>query len=337
MKQVNKNEIYNHYIALDWSKENFALAVMRSNSKEPKVIECPPDLKLLKEKLKKIPGKKILTIEETTSTHWLYVELKEKVNRIIICDPYRNKLLSDGPKNDKVDAKNLCLLLRNGSLKEVFHTSDKSYEIRKLVSCYDDFVKASVRIKNQRSAMFLSEGRDHKKEKVLEESAIKKFVTEKQNQTRAQLDEIREEFELMFKKIIKENKTVGQLSKVSGIAHILAVTIFAIVIDGTRFATKYKYYAYAGLVYYQKESGGRNYGKRKIRHNVKLKSCYKIAANAAIGGNNDIREYYEYLIENKYSIQDARNEIARYIAKVTYAIMKNGTDYRPYQWRESKK
>lgn len=53
-----------------------------------------------------------------------------------------------------------------------------------------------------------------------------------------------------------------------------------------------------------------------------MKSCYKIAANAAIGGNNDIREYYEYLIENKYSIQDARNEIARYIAKVTYAIMK---------------
>ena len=160
MKQINKNEIYNHYIALDWSKDNFALAVMRSNSKEPKVIVCPPDLKLLKEKLKSLTGKKILTIEETTSTHWLYVELKEKVNRILICDPYRNKLLSDGPKNDKIDAKNLCLLLRNGSLKEVFHTSDKSYEIRKLVSCYDDFVKASVRIKNQRSAMFLSEGKD---------------------------------------------------------------------------------------------------------------------------------------------------------------------------------
>lgn len=337
MKQITKNEIYNHYIGLDWSKVNFAMATMRSNSKEPKAEECPSDIRLLKEKLKKLTGKKILTIEETTSTHWLYVELKEYVDRIIICDPHRNKLMNDGPKNDKVDAKKLCLLLRNGSLKEVFHTSDKAYEIRKLVSCYDDYVKASVRIKNQRSAMFLSEGKDHKKEKILLESDIKKFVTEMQNNTRDQLHEVRQGFELMFKKIVKENKTVRELTRVSGIANILAVAIYAIVIDASRFPTKYKYYAYAGLVSHQKESGGRNYGKRRIRHNVKLKSCYKIAANAAIGGNNDIREYYEYLIQNNYSIENARNEIARYIAKVTYGIMKNKTDYRPYQWRESKK
>ena len=66
-----------------------------------------------------------------------------------------------------------------------------------------------------------------------------------------------------------------------------------------------------------------------------MKRCYKIAANAAICGNNDIREYYEYLIQNNYSYEDARNQIARYIAKASYAVMKNGTDYRPYQWREN--
>ncbi len=65
-----------------------------------------------------------------------------------------------------------------------------------------------------------------------------------------------------------------------------------------------------------------------------MKRCYKITANAAVEGNNDIREYYEYLLQNNYSFEDARNEIARYIAKVTYAIMKNKTKYRPYQWRE---
>ena len=123
--------------------------------------------------------------------------------------------------------------------------------------------------------------------------------------------------------------------KVSGIATKLAVIILSVVIDASRFESKYKYYAYSGLVKHSKDSGGRNYGKRITRHSRILKRCYKIAANAAIGGNNDIREYYEYLLQKNYSYEDARNQIARYIAKVSYAIMKYQTDYRPYQWRES--
>ena len=108
------------------------------------------------------------------------------------------------------------------------------------------------------------------------------------------------------------------------------------VTDAKRFENKYKYYAYCGIVKHFKKSGERDYGKRKARHSRILKRCYKIAANAAIGGNNDIREYYEYLLQCNYSHEDARNQIARYIAKVSYAVMKYKTDYRPYQWREGK-
>ncbi|HAY34324.1 MAG TPA: hypothetical protein DCY06_09325 [Bacteroidetes bacterium] len=230
----------------------------------------------------------------------------------------------------------MCLLLRNGSLKEVFHCDDKLYLLRKLVSMYEDFVKASVRMKNQRSSMFLSTGKDHKKEKILTENEISKFITEKQNIYIEHVDQIRCEFEQLFKKIQRENETVRMLVKISGIATKLAVTILAVVIDANRFESKYKYYAYSGLVKYLKDSGGRNYGKRNVRYNRTLKRCYKIAANAAIGGNNDIREYYEYLLHNNYCIEDARNQIARYIAKASYVVIKNKTDYRPYQWRESK-
>ena len=93
MKQITKIEIYKHYIGLDWSKDNFALAVMRDNSTNIKVEQYPPDLKQLKNCLKQLHGKKILTIEETTSSHWLYVELKDFVDKILICDPHHNKLL----------------------------------------------------------------------------------------------------------------------------------------------------------------------------------------------------------------------------------------------------
>lgn len=334
MKQITKNEIYNHYIGLDWSKENFAIASVRGNGIKLKVEEHPPDLKLLKSCLKKLQGTKILTIEETTTAHWLYVELKDYVNKIIICDPHYNKLVQSGPKTDKIDSGKLCMLLRNGSLKEVFHTTDELYNLRKLVSIHDDYVLASVRMKNQRSSMFLSEGKDHKREKILSGSTIKKFITVKQNSTIEHIDLVRKEFEILFGKIEKENETVRNLVKVSGIAAKLAVTILAVVIDANRFESKYKYYSYCGLVKHSKYSGGKNYGERIGRHSRILRRCYKIAAIAAIGGNNDIREYYEYLLQNNYSFEDARNEIARYIAKVSYAIMKHKTKYRPYQWRE---
>jgi len=36
MKQITKNEIYKHYIALDWSKVNFALASIRDTGKNIK-------------------------------------------------------------------------------------------------------------------------------------------------------------------------------------------------------------------------------------------------------------------------------------------------------------
>ena len=86
-----------------------------------------------------------------------------------------------------------------------------------------------------------------------------------------------------------------------------------------------------------KKRGGKLYGKRNPRYSRRLKSAYKTAALAAITHKNDIREYYDYLMANGLSKEKARNEIARYIAKVSYGIMKNSTDYIPYKWRESKK
>jgi transposase len=331
-----QNEIYRHYIALDWSQQIVAMARMDAASPKIELQTFLPDVKLIKQYLKKYTGKKILTIEETTTSHWLYVELKESVDRILVCNPYRNSLLKDGPKTDKIDAGKLCLLLRNGMLKEVFHSMDKSYELRKLVSTYEDFIKASVRLKNQRSSVFRAEGKNHKKEKIICESQLKKFITEKYNSSIEHIAQIRNEFEQMFRRIKKENKAIRQLVKISGIGDKLAVTILALVVDANRFENKYKYYAYCGLAKHQKESGNKNYGSKEVKYSRILKRTYKVAALAAIGGKNDIREYFEYLLQNNYGYEKARNEIARYIAKVSYAVIKNKTDYRAYQWRESK-
>jgi len=334
--QNTQNNIYRHYIALDWSKQVVAMATMRDSGSKVEVQMLQPETRIIKEQINKYSGSKILTIEETTTSHWLYVELKDSVDKILICDPYRNSLLKDGPQTDKIDAKKLCILLRGGMLKEVYHTLDKEYEIRKLVSGYSDVIKASVRLKNQRSAIFRSEGKNHKKEKVLSDSPIKKFITEKQNEHVEHYRDTIEEYEEKFKKIEKSNKTIQNLRKISGIGTKTAIMIYSTVIDANRFENKYKYWSYCGLTKHYKESGGKVYRSKMVRYSKLLKRCYKSSALAAINGKNDIREYYEYLLHEGLSIEKARHQISRYISKVSYAVMKNKIEYRAYQWRESK-
>ena len=153
--------MYDHYIALDWAKNNMAIARMTGKSPKVKVVESSSDLSGLKEYLRSLKGKKIFTVEETASSQWIYSELRPFVTKLIVCDSHRNKLLSEGAKNDKIDFEKLVYLLRANMLKEIYHSGEEAIYLRKLVSGYEDIVKSGVRLKNQKSALFRSEGLDH--------------------------------------------------------------------------------------------------------------------------------------------------------------------------------
>jgi hypothetical protein len=156
--------MFNHYVAVDWAMSNMAIARITEKSNKITTIDVPSDIKELRIYLQNLKGKICLTIEETTTSQWLYTELKDCVDKIVICDPYRNKLLSEGAKTDKIDAEKLVKLLKGDLLKEVFHSGDKFIELRKIVSAYEDTIKAGVRFKNQRSALFRAYNKNHKEE-----------------------------------------------------------------------------------------------------------------------------------------------------------------------------
>ena len=142
-------------------------------------------------------------------------------------------------------------------------------------------------------------------------------------------------YEAAFKKLKKNNTTIKNLCSIPGIAEINAAKIYSRVIEAKRFENKYKYWSYCGLAEHEKESGGKKYGKKRPRFSRILKGVYKIAATTSISGKNDVREYYEYLIKEKLlSGKEAKNQIARYIAKASYAVMKNNQRYKPYSWRK---
>jgi transposase len=332
---IQHPSIYDHYIALDWSLDNVTIARMRSTSSRPKVKKLDSEVRLVKEYSQKCYGRKILCLEETTGSHWLYVELKDYFDKILVCDPYRNRLLSEGAKTDKIDAIKLCQLLRSGMLKEVYHSLDQDYDLRKLVSAYEDWKKFGVRFKNQKSALYRPLGLQYKEDSLDENNDLLKFIENHQESAIALYETRKKEYEQLFRNLRRRKGLVSNLTAIPGISNISAVTIYSKVIDASRFENKYKYWSYCGLVKHEKESGNRSYGKRKPRYCRKLKSVYKSAALAAIGGKNDIRDYNDYLLSLGISIRDARTAIARYISKVSYGMLRNKSKYIPYQWRKS--
>ena len=316
---------YDHYIAIDWSLKTMAVGHMSRRDESPRVFERPSDLKEIKAYLVSLKGRKIITFEESGAAHWLYLELFDYAERILICDPFHNRLLCHGPKTDKIDGRKLCELLRAGLLKDIYHSDSGLYELRNLVSAYGDVVRAGVRALNQKEALALGH-RDTGKTAA--------FIGETLDESIDLYRRTKKQYEYRFDDMARRNKLVNHQRAIPGIGTIGAVKIVACVVDARRFPCTGKYFSYCGLVKHEKFSGGRSYGQRKPRYSRVLKSVYKTAAIAALKGTNPIREYYDHLLTRGVAEHNARHAVARYIARISYGMLKSGTCYEPYRWRD---
>ena len=333
-----KDTIYDHYIAIDWSIKNMAIARMTKKSNKITAIDVPSDIQDLQAYLKNLRGTKILAIEETTTSQWLYTELKEYVDRIFICDPNRNKLLSEGPKTDKIDATKLVQLLKAGLMKEVYHSTDKFLYLRRIVSGYEDLVKAGVRLKNQRYALLRACGKSgNEKIGSTLDSQGEQFVLDCLDRQIEAYEEEKEGYEKEFERLARKHPEIKHQKSLPGIGAINAVKIVARVVTPHRFPDKGHYLSYTGLIKLEKTSGGRSYGKKNPRYSRQLKSVYKSGVLAAIGSNNPINDYYQHLLqEDGHPEHNARQKACRRLAILSLGVFKSGKKYQPFRRNDVK-
>jgi transposase len=328
-----KDIIYDHYIAIEWSIENMAIARMTKKSNKIMLIDVPSDIGEMKLYLKTLKGSKIIVVEETTTSQWLYAELRDYVDRMVVCDPQRNKLLNEGPKTDKIDAAKLVHLLKAGLIKEVYHSTDKFLYLRRFVSGYEDLVKAGVRLKNQRYSLLRACGkRGFEWAGTRLESEGDQFILDCMDRQIAAQKQEKESYEKEFERFAKQYPEIRHQKSLPGIGPIHAVKIVARVVTPYRFADKGHFLSYTGLIKLEKISGGRSYGRKHSRYCRQLKSVYKTSTWAAIGGNNPINDYYNYLIQEKgYPEHNARHKACRKLATLSLGVFKSGKNYHPYR------
>lgn len=326
---MNTEILYDHYIAVDWSIKNMAIARMTAKSNKITVMDVPSDVRELQVYLKSLKGTKILTIEETTTSQWLYTELKDYVDRLLICDPYRNRLLSDGPKTDKIDASKLVQLLKANLMKEVYHSADRFLDLRKLMSGYEDLVKAGVRFKNQRYSLLRACGLTGEEKQGSKLKASDQLVLGCLERQIGTYEREKKNYEKKFKELSKKYPEIRNQESLPGIGTIGAVKIISRVVSPHRFADAGHFLSYAGLVKLERKSGTMSYGRKNSRYCRELKSVYKTGVLAAIGGNNQINDCYDYLIREKgYAEYNARHKVCRKLAILSLGVFKSGKKYQ---------
>ena len=100
------------YMGMDVHQATTVVAVIDAEGKivlETIVATAAAPIRRL---IESISGPVHITLEETTQAEWLYELLQGFVAEVVVCDPRRNRLLSEGSKGDKADARKLAELLR---------------------------------------------------------------------------------------------------------------------------------------------------------------------------------------------------------------------------------
>lgn len=284
--------------------------------------------------IKRIGGERHLTFEESTISHWLYLSLKDRVDALLVCNPvYVAK--KQGAKTDFRDALHLAQELRTGHLQEVFHDSSHWMHLRVSVSGYRDTVQEIVRTKNRLKSVFRAEGvgTDDRgfysdKGRVVElGNSSAKFVAERLFAQVEFLEEEKKKYLDLFLSNKKKYRPIKNLMSIPGISLVRSNVIAALVCQPARFENKHRYWGYCMLVRHIQKSGGRIYGNKRFFGRRELRDVYLGAAENAMRGKNSLRGHYDALRARGVSHKDAKVALARKIASISLACLKNNDTY----------
>ena len=133
------------YMGLDVHQAMTVAAVMNADGKIVLETMVPTAAGAIREMIGSLSGPLHVTLEETAQAEWLYEVIRDLVSEVVVCDPRRNKLLTEGSKGDKPDARRLAELLRVGMVRSVWHGHEKTRTLKEMVRAYETFTRDTNR------------------------------------------------------------------------------------------------------------------------------------------------------------------------------------------------
>jgi transposase len=284
----------------------------------------------LRELIESVPRPRHVAFEEGSMAGWLYRNLKESADELMVCDPRRNAhVAKDGDKDDPIDAEKLNDLYRGGMLREV-HQFDSAQKaaVKQVVGMYHDRVAHRVGegcrllalgkrwgVMLKRSELLGAAGREQLKAR-LKAADVPQQIQELADELWESFEQAMEQEQSLHErmcKLVRKDPTMKRVTELPGYGPIRAATLISYLDTPWRFKSKSALWKYVGIGLHREKSG----------HDLDLvyveQSCNRLLRNVVIGAaqsaidqkENVFAERYARWIKAGLSSRNARRNVAR--------------------------
>lgn len=329
-------------VSLDVHSESSQLVAMNQDGEifiEMKVATKTDELRRVIEGIK---GRKRVVFEEGPMSGMIHDALVDIVDEIISCDATQNALIaSSEKKSDESDARWLARLAKLHMINPVYIPREPYRTLRSILVHDYNLMKKVTGIKNQIKAMCRRNKISYQGTSVYAGKNRPDLLKQLPNPTlRWQMEGLYREYDMLRVERVGAHRVMGRLCSdmphvellktIPGIGNLIARTLVGWIVDPSRFPTRSKLGAYAGLGLGQ---GFTNWqalapARASKRGQRMLKRVLFLAANAAIKGDNALARRYKARIQAGWDHRKAMRDIARKILFIAVGMMEHGGEYK---------
>ena len=299
--------------------------------------------------LRGLPPGSPIALETSGHWYWMVEAMEQAGHKPILVHARKAKLLMGlVNKTDKLDARGLATLLRNGTVPAVWIAPGGLRDQRELPRLRMTLVRMRTALKNRVHAAFAKYGIAFdevsdlfgKKGRSLLEQRSQLLPVETQRavlEELALLDQVEDQIarlEAHIHAVVAANPTMQLLDSLPGVGKILAIVIALELGPVERFPNAEHFASYSGTVPRIHESGGhRRYGGA-VRNDVNryLKWAFIEAANCVVLNQRQFPHQHAVLLYQRLKGTKGHAKaivaVARHLAESTYWMLKRNEPYR---------
>ena len=335
------------FIGCDAHKKFSVFVAVNEKGHVGEAIRVAHDREAYREFLARLPPRSVIAVEASGHYSWLVDEMERLGHFPKLCNPLEAKRrMGLTKKTDKLDARGLAILLRNGTVPEVWIPPSELRDERELLRLRIFLVHLRTRVKNRihgtlarhnvqipgadlfgvearlRLGARLPELPVHSREAVEQELATLDFLE-------MQIESAEERLE----KIMKVSVEADLLKTLPCVGKILSMVLMLEIGKIERFPTAAHLASYAGLVPRVHSSGGRTHmGQVCGNVNRNLKWAFVETGNLVVinqrrlAGTHVVRLYQR--IKRAKNHQKAVVAVARHLAEAAWWVLTKQEVYR---------
>ncbi len=337
-----------YYIGCDAHKKYSVFVSMNEHGQCDTPMRVEHTREALRAFLAELPPGSPIAVETIGNWYWLVDEMERAGHQPKLAQAREAKrLMGKANKTDKLDAKGLATLLRNGTLPEVWIPPSALRDQRELPRLRLSLGHTRTQLKNRIHAafakygiafpgvsdLFSGKGR-HQLEQRLPELPPE---TQRSVCTELELlDQVVEHIRTVegrIRTVVRETPAMQRLKSVPGVGDILAIVLALELGEVKRFPSAEHLASYAGTVPRLHESGGRSWHghvRTDVNHYVKwalVEAVNIIVLNQEAWQDKHVVVLYQRLRKHKGHAK-AVVAVARHLAESIYWVLTKDEDYR---------